>query len=200
MLFKQIHLEGIKAGTIDLAYRCWSKEAVHAGSRIKTSVGLVEIKSIGVTDKDKIKKKDAERAGYNSVAELLQTLKPFKDQACEIYRIEVTYFSEDPRIALREQAKMSDEELEEIKEKLARLNNYSKEGAWTQKVLLTITDHPRMRAIDIAKLTGYEKDWLKLNIRKLKNLGLTISHEIGYEISPRGSEYIERALTKRKKS
>ena len=31
-----------------------------------------------------------------------------------------------------------------------------------------------------------EKDWLKPNEPKLKNLGLTISHEVGYSLSPRG--------------
>ncbi|MEM7550324.1 MAG: hypothetical protein AAF363_11640 [Bacteroidota bacterium] len=36
-----------------------------------------------------------------------------------------------------------------------------------------------------------EKEWLKLNIRKLKNLGLTISHNPRYEISPLGIAYIE---------
>ncbi|GAA4173979.1 hypothetical protein GCM10022218_17670 [Sphingobacterium ginsenosidimutans] len=43
-------------------------------------------------------------------------------------------------------------------------------------------------------LRGYwvfEKEWLKLNIRKLKNLGLTISHTVGYEISPLGERFIQ---------
>ncbi|WP_294276703.1 hypothetical protein [uncultured Chryseobacterium sp.] len=47
-------------------------------------------------------------------------------------------------------------------------------------------------------MTGFEKEWLKLNIRKLKNMGLTISHTVGYEISPLGSEYLKK-LTESKK-
>ena len=40
-------------------------------------------------------------------------------------------------------------------------------------------------------MTGFEKEWLKLNIRKLKNLGLTISHNVGYRLSPLGEHFIE---------
>jgi predicted transcriptional regulator len=79
-----------------------------------------------------------------------------------------------------------------LKKKLERLDNYSKQGHWTNKVLLTIKDNPNLHAIGIAKLTGFEKNWLKLNIRKLKNLGLTMSHHIGYEVSPLGNKYLDK--------
>lgn len=32
---------------------------------------------------------------------------------------------------------------------------------------------------------------MKVDIRKLKALGLTISHDVGYEPSPRGTAYLE---------
>jgi hypothetical protein len=38
---------------------------------------------------------------------------------------------------------------------------------------------------------GREKEWLKGSVRKLKNLGLTISLGTGYRISPRGAAYLE---------
>jgi hypothetical protein len=31
---------------------------------------------------------------------------------------------------------------------------------------------------------------MKVDIRKLKSLGLTISHDVGYELSPRGTAYL----------
>jgi ribosomal protein S19E (S16A) len=34
-------------------------------------------------------------------------------------------------------------------------------------------------------------------VRKLKALGLTISHEVGYEISPRGRAFLDREATRR---
>ena len=52
-------------------------------------------------------------------------------------------------------------------------------------------DHPRTRAADLASGIGRDKDWLKPNVRKLKNLGLTISLDVGYELSPRGRTLLE---------
>ena len=40
-------------------------------------------------------------------------------------------------------------------------------------------------------MLNVEKDWLKIHIRKLKNLGFTISHEVGYSISVRGESLIK---------
>lgn len=45
---------------------------------------------------------------------------------------------------------------------------------------------------ELAAKIGVEKEWLKLNVRKLKNLGLTVSHQPGYELSLRGREYLRR--------
>jgi hypothetical protein len=49
-----------------------------------------------------------------------------------------------------------------------------------------------VRAADIAQTFGRETQSFKLDVRKLKNLGLTISHEVGYELSPRGRSYLNR--------
>jgi DNA-binding Lrp family transcriptional regulator len=39
---------------------------------------------------------------------------------------------------------------------------------------------------ELAEQLGFEKPWLKLQIRKLKELGLTESLSPGYRLSPRG--------------
>jgi len=46
MLFKEIHLQGIKSGEITLAFRKWQKVSVKSGSLLHTSVGLFEIGKI----------------------------------------------------------------------------------------------------------------------------------------------------------
>jgi len=48
-----------------------------------------------------------------------------------------------------------------------------------------VTD-PRTRAGDLAAGMGMERRALKGNVRKLKELGLTESLEVGYRLSPRG--------------
>ena len=47
-----------------------------------------------------------------------------------------------------------------------------------------------MRAEDLAASVGREKPPFKLDVRKLKNLGLTESLPVGYRLSPRGRSYL----------
>jgi len=42
------------------------------------------------------------------------------------------------------------------------------------------------RAGDLCRMAGQDKMSFKLNVRKLKTLGLTESLEVGYRLSPRG--------------
>ncbi|WP_118976115.1 ASCH domain-containing protein [Taibaiella koreensis] len=190
MLFKQKHLEGIKAGTITLAFRNWVKPAVNAGSLVHTAVGQVAITSVETMASQQLSEADARQAGFDDLEALRATLDQYGKG--KLYRIGVRYQGEDPRIALREQTGLDTTAYDDIAERLERLDRYSKEGDWTQTVLEVIRDNPRLRAGDLALKTGKTKEWLKLNIRKLKNLGLTISHETGYELSPLGKELLER--------
>ena len=59
-------------------------------------------------------------------------------------------------------------------------------------MLVAIRDRPQERAADLAEASGYEKDWLKANIPKLKNMGLTVSQQVGYTLSPRGAAILNR--------
>ena len=45
-------------------------------------------------------------------------------------------------------------------------------------------------AADLAATFGRETQPFKLDVRKLKNLGLTLSLEVGYRLSPRGEAYL----------
>lgn len=189
MLFKEKHLQGIRSGEISLAFRKWKKPAVKTGSLIKTSIGLVEIKAVSEIDASEITNKDAMNAGFISLEEMFQLLN--KTEQGVIYKIHVHYIDEDPRIALRENINPEDAELQEITSKLECLDCYSKQGNWTLEILKLIDQNPTLRAADLAQRTKWEKEWLKLNIRKLKNIGLTISHEVGYSISPLGEKYLE---------
>jgi Mn-dependent DtxR family transcriptional regulator len=49
-----------------------------------------------------------------------------------------------------------------------------------------LSEQPHIRAPDLAASIGWETKPFKDNVRKLKELGLTISHSPGYELSPRG--------------
>ena len=190
MLFKQVHLDGIKAGTIHLAFRKWKKPTVKTGSVLNTSIGQVKVISLDSIDQNDITEEDARNAGFTNLNDLLELLD--KNHGTT-YRIGIAYHKEDPRIALRSDDSLSEVDFTLLMEKLERLDTYSKQGNWTRSTLEVIKSNPGLRAADLAKITGREKEWLKTNIRKLKNLGLTISHEIGYSISPRGAEFLRSA-------
>lgn len=188
MLIKQKHLEGIKAGTISLAFRKWKKLAVTAGTLVKTSVGVIKIVSTKEISLKEITDIEANKAGFSSAQALIQLLESQKEGL--IYKIEVAFDSEDPRVELRENVTLEDEDFETLKAALDNLDKFSKVGKWTTKTLQVIQENPKMKAADLAVKAKKEKEWLKLNIRKLKGLGLTISHEPGYTLSPRGEEYL----------
>lgn len=190
MIFKLIHLEGIKSGNISLAFRKWKKPAIKNGSLLKTEFGQIEIGDVTLIRIDQITERDAANAGFRKKDDLLKLLNSVPDG--DIYKMSVRYHSEDPRIKLRSQSKLSEAEFSVLKDKLDRFDKYSKEGDWTLDTLSSIEKFPLLRAEDLAKKMKREKPWLKINIRKLKNLGLTISHNLGYTLSPLGEEFLRR--------
>ena len=79
--------------------------------------------------------------------------------------------------------------------RLERLDARSPAGPWTARVLAmlaAIEAQPGVSARTLAEGLGCERDWLKPNVRKLKNLGLTVSLTAGYELSARGRIVLQR--------
>ncbi len=155
---------------------------------MRTAIGILSITSLDRVGVRGISPLDARAAGYPSRARLLEDL-GFRDG--DIYRIGLAYRGPDPRIALRENDALSEHEVSDILTRLRRLDAASSVGPWTQRVLTEIQRHPRVAARDLAETTGNGREWLKGNVRKLKNLGLTESHHPGYTLSPRGLRILQ---------
>ena len=68
----------------------------------------------------------------------------------------------------------------------------SRHGAWTSRVLKLIARRPGVRAPDLAAVVGRATRLFKADVRKLKELGLTESLEVGYRLSPRGRAWLKR--------
>jgi hypothetical protein len=103
----------------------------------------------------------------------------------KLYRIELGALAADPRIALRKK-RSTDSDLQDLIVRLDRLDARSNGAPWTRRVLDLVHDHPARRAGDLCTMAGQDKMSFKLNVRKLKTLGLTESLEVGYRLSPRG--------------
>jgi hypothetical protein len=183
MLIRTAILERIKAGNVSLAFRRWQRATVKSGSTLRTAVGVLRIQQVEKVALNVIAQSDAHDAGYPNLDTLLDEL---QGQAGHVYRIELAYDGEDPRIALRRDDHLTAEALSAVVGRLQRLDARSTSGAWTEPVLSAIDAFPMAPAAALAAHVGFEKGWLKVNIRKLKALGLTISHHPGYELSPRG--------------
>lgn len=84
---------------------------------------------------------------------------------------------------------LSTDDLAEISTRLTRLDSASRFGAWTQSALNMIAEHPGRRDPDLAEMVGREPAMFKRDVRKLKNLGLTMSLPTGYCPSPRAEAY-----------
>jgi hypothetical protein len=189
MIFRQRFLDGIRDGTITLAFRRWRRPSVRAGGTLLTAVGQLDIVSVDEVATGKISNDDVRRAGYASRNDSLAELTARAEG--RVYRVELGALRPDPRVALRQSATLGDEDRRQIAQRLQRLDSSADDGAWTRKTLEIIRDHPGRRAADLSRLMGMEKLPFKLNVRKLKALGLTESLEIGYRLSPRGLVFMK---------
>ena len=196
MLFKKKFLTLVENGKVRIAFRKWTRPSVRESGTLLTPVGQLRIKTLNIVEYDQIADYEILQAGYKNRKELDKEL-AFKDSG-DIYKIEFELESTDPRIELREKTTISDEEMTKIIRKLKRLDTSGEVTDWTCKVLEVVDSEPGRYAIEYSSKLGYEKEWFKFNIRKLKNLGLTISLTDGYEISPRG-KVVLRELKKRMK-
>jgi hypothetical protein len=157
---------------------------VKTGGTLLTSIGQLAIQSVTEIDPSSLRKRDAERAGFDSLEALRAELA--RQRPGTLYRIEFRRAGDDPRIALRNNDRLSETELDGLVARLQRLDRHASYGQWTWRVLRAIHAHPKRRAGELAAQLRFEKEWFKLNVRKLKNLGLTESLHPGYRLSPRG--------------
>jgi hypothetical protein len=187
MLLDRTTLDRIAAGEVTLAFRRWRRPTVRSGGTLLTAAGQLEIGSVAVIAPDKITDGEARRAGYRSRDALLAEL---SRREGDVYRIELGALRPDPRVALRE-TPLDEPQAAELRRRLDRLDAASPAGPWTLRTLRVIRDHPRVRAGDLGGLVGQDRARFKPNVRKLKALGLTISLEVGYRLSPRGERYLQ---------
>jgi hypothetical protein len=190
VLFQRHLLDGLADGTITLTFRRWRRPVARPGSWHRSPVGVVAIEAVERVTPPQITENDARRAGFGSRAELLADLDKFGDGP--IHRIALHLAGPDPRVELRQRAEISSDERATLDRRLARYDAASRHGPWTATTLALIAEHPGERAEDLAARVGREKLPFKVDVRKLKELGLTESLEVGYCLSPRGNTYLHQ--------
>jgi hypothetical protein len=189
MRFLPATLAAIADGRVDRAFRRWERPLARAGGRQRTAIGVIGFDAVEPVAREQVSEDDARGAGFDSREELLAFLD--RRPVGAIYRVRLRLEGPDPRVALR--ASLPDEEeIAQIERRLARLDRSSRHGAWTRAVLEAIAVQPGVRAADLAPQFGRERLPFKADVRKLKELGLTESLEVGYRLSARGRAVLAR--------
>jgi hypothetical protein len=188
MMIRPTELRSIRSGEIDLAFRRWERPRVVVGTRLRTAVGVVEVTSVEEVEIADLGEDDARRAGAPSLTALVAALAAKPDRPA--WRIGLRYAGADPRAVLRS-ALPDRDEVAAIVARLDRLDRASSYGSWTRATLDLIDRNPERRAPDLAAKVGRDTADFKKDVRKLKELGLTESLDIGYRLSPRGEVVVD---------
>ena len=206
MLLRMDVLARVVTGEIDVVYRLWRKPTVKAGGRLRTAMGELSIDAVEEIDPRSITDAEAARAGFSSADEARASLEPRPvrsragqasrkpgssqgrtakpDETSRRYRVIVHFAGADTRAALRDDA--STEAVAAIIAKLDAMDARCARGPWTRRTLALIGQWPGRRAPELAEIEGMDAAVFKTDVRKLKELGLTVSLTVGYTLSPRG--------------
>ena len=112
-----------------MAFRRWTRPTVKAGGTLVTRVGVLAIDAVEVVDPASITLADAQRAGHASRDAVRAML---SRQPGDVYRVAFHVAGADPRIALREQADLSADEVALLTRRLGRLDARPS-GPWTDR-------------------------------------------------------------------
>jgi len=196
LLFKKPFHAGLVSGAVTLTFRRWAKPHVRVGGRYRCHpIGVLEVDAVDQIRAGAITADDAQRAGFASPDEVrayLEQLGPLQADDL-VWRVALHHGGDGDRVELALEDKLAPDDIKTIAAKLARLD---RDEPWTAKTLRLIAKHPRVAASQLAKKLKRETLPFKVDVRKLKKLGLTQSFEVGYELSPRGRAFLAKRYTK----
>jgi hypothetical protein len=196
LLFQKRFHEGLKSGAVTVTFRRWAKPHVKPGGRYRCHpIGVLEVDDIRRVRASDIGAADARLCGFATRAELFDYMGEVGPDD-EVWRITLHHGGDGDRVALALESELTADEVAAITRRLERLDE---KRAWTRETLAIIGKQPRVAASQLAAALGRETLPFKIDVRKLKKLGLTQSFEVGYEISPRGKAYLaaKRPKTRR---
>jgi hypothetical protein len=191
MLFSKSAWPGLADGSITVTFRTWAKPQAKQGGRYRVAGMLLEATDVREVAAGTLTDADAVAAGEADLATLLRRL---QDPAptTTVWRVDLRYVGIDDRIERRVVDTLTEVEIVQLRARLDRLDRHGSKP-WTRATLQLIEKYPGVVSTALARHTGQERPDFKLNVRKLKEMGLTESLKVGYQLSPRG-EALLRAI------
>ena len=181
--------EGIANGTITLVLRRWDAPRAKPGGTQRTPAGTIRIDDVTEYPGGyRVTAAQARAAGFPDAKTAQKELD--RRPARHTYAITVSYLAPDERPELAADDQLSDDDVDAISARLQRWDAAGDGSPWTRQYLELIAANEAVRAPDLAARLGLETPRFKRRVRQLKGLGLTISLDVGYRISPRGRAYL----------
>ncbi len=181
--------EGIAIGTITLVLRRWDVPRAKPGGTQRTVAGTVRIDDVAERPGGyRVTSAQARAAGYPDANTAQKELD--RRPAKHTYLISVSYLAPDERPELAADDQLADADVVTISARLGRWDAAA-ETPWTRQYLEMIGANEAVRAPDLAGRVGLDVPRFKRRVRQLKGLGLTISLDVGYRLSPRGHAYLD---------
>jgi hypothetical protein len=179
--------EGIANGSITLVLRRWDAPRAKPGGTQRTVAGTIRVDSVTEHPGSyRVTAAQARAAGYPDAKTAQKELD--RRPARHTYVIAVSYLAPDERPELAADDRLSAADVVAITVRLDRWDAAT--SPWTRHYLKMIGDNEAVRAPDLAVRAGLDVPRFKRRVRQLKGLGLTISLDVGYRLSPRGRAYL----------
>ena len=192
MLLNRDTAEGIANGDITVVLRRWDAPRAKPGGTQRTVAGTIRIDDIAEYPANyRVTAAQARAAGYPDAKSAQKELD--RRPAKHTYVMTVSYLAPDERPDLAADDQLVDADVDAIAARLARWDAAA-ESPWTRVYLEMIGANEAVRAPDLAAQVGLDVPRFKRRVRQLKGLGLTISLDVGYRLSPRGKEFLARSL------
>ena len=188
MLFQRRFHERIVNGEIRCTVRIWQRPHVKVGGRYGLGRGAIVVDKISETRLDDITPALARRCGFESLIDLMKVAKHGPGE--RVFVIDFHYDGDAGARPKPATGAVSAEALAELVRRLEAMDRRSRVGPWTLATLRTIGARPGVLAATLARSLGRPRDEFKRDVRKLKNLGLTSSLEIGYRLTPKGEALV----------
>jgi hypothetical protein len=187
VLINQATAQGIADGTITLVLRRWDAPRAKVGGTQRTSAGTIRIDDVVERPpRYRVTAAQARAAGFPDARSAQAELD--RRPAKHTYLISVSYLAPDERPDLAADDRLTPDGVAAISARLARWD--SSGTPWTRQYLEMIGGNEAVRAPDLAERVGLDVPRFKRRVRQLKGLGLTISLDVGYRLSPRGRAFL----------